>query len=250
MAAGGGSGWRSVALRALAIVAVLAALAGVAIAAFLFAFQAERRSTEVRVPELIGLTRDEAERRAAEAGLVVEVVEERHDPTQSSGRVLAQEPEGGSSVRRGRSVDLVMSLGGEVLTVPDLVGRVERTVTAELSRAGFALGHLSRVYARGAPAGTILAQVPAAGSPAVAGVRVHRLVSAGPPPARWVMPDLTGLPRAQVETWLAASGFRLAPVRRVPSELPAGTVVGQSPLAGHPVLSRGVVEISVSQGGS
>ena len=235
-------------LRATVVVAALAAVAGaVALATFWLSFNAQRRASEVQVPELRGFSQSEAEVRAGRAGLVMEVVEERHDPATSRGQVLGQEPAPGSAVRRGRKVRVVLSLGGEVLKVPDLVGDGARTVAVRLEQEGFALGDEARAWSRSMPAGTVLAQVPSPGSPGVPGTRVHRLVSAGPPPARWVMPDLTGLARERAEAWIASSGFRLAPIVYVSGSTP-GTVVGQLPLPGHPVTSRGVVQLTVAGG--
>ena len=236
-------------LRAAGVLAALGLVAGgVALATFWFSFNAQRRASEVQVPELRGLSRSEAEARATRAGLVVEVVEERHDPATSRGQVLGQEPAPRSAVRRGRKVRVVLSLGGEVLKVPDLVGAGSRTVAVRLEQEGFALGDEARTWSRTVPPGTVLAQVPAPGSPGVPGTRVFRLVSAGPPPTRWVMPDLTGLARERAEAWIASSGFRLAPVVYVPGSDTPGAVLGQLPLPGHPVASRGVVQLTV--GGS
>jgi beta-lactam-binding protein with PASTA domain len=238
-------------MRAGALAAAVAVVAGGAgLAAFWWSFQLERRGNEVRVPELRGADTSEADARARRVGLEIELVEERHDPGTSRGQVLAQEPPAGASVRRGRKVRVVVSLGGEVLTVPNLVGSGARSVALRLEQEGFALGDEARVWSRSVAAGTVLAQSPPAGSPGVPGARVHRLVSSGPPPTRWVMPDLTGLARERAESWIASSGFRLAPVRRVPAGQPPGTVVGQLPLAGHPVASRGVVQLTVASGGS
>jgi beta-lactam-binding protein with PASTA domain len=64
----------------------------------------------------------------------------------------------------------------------------------------------------------------------------------------WVMPDLSGLTRLQAERWISNAGFRQGAVRRVRiGGRPAGTVVGQLPLAGYPVRSSDVVELSVAR---
>ena len=236
-------------MRAGVIAAALAAVAGaVALGTFWLSFNAQRRASQVQVPELRGLTQSEAETRAGRSALVIEVVEERHDPATSRGQVLGQEPSAGSAVRRGRKVRVVLSLGGEVLRVPNLVGSGARSVVVRLEQEDFALGDEARTWSRAVPAGTVLAQVPAPGSPGVPGTRVHRLVSSGPPPTRWVMPDLTGLPRARAESWIGSSGFRLAPVRYVAGSDTPGMVVGQLPLPGHPVNSRAVVQLTVAGG--
>jgi serine/threonine-protein kinase len=217
-------------------------------ASFYFAMRVEMRSTEVEVPALEGLDLDAAHRLVAPLELVLQVNDQRHDPAVPSGHVLQQMPPSGSSVRRGRKIKLVLSLGGKVLEVPDLIGHAARAVTIELRQEGFQPGEEARVHDNTAGAGTIIGQVPPARTPAVPATRVHRLVSDGPRPPVWVMPDLAGLSRRAAERWIASAGFRRGAVRQVSiGGRPAGTVVGQLPLAGYPVRSKEVVELTVAR---
>lgn len=240
-------------IRRVAGIALWTAAAG-ALALLVFAFsfylamRVEMRSTEVQVPDLEGLDLDAAHRLVSPLELVLQVNDQRHDPAVASGHVLQQMPPPGSSVRRGRKIKLVLSLGGKVLEVPDLIGHAARAVTIELRQEGFQPGEEARVYDGSAAAGTIIAQVPPPLTPAVPATRVHRLVSAGPRPAVWLMPDLQGLSRREAERRIAAAGFRRGTVRRVrTSGRPADTVVGQLPLAGYPVRSSDVVELTVAR---
>ena len=215
---------------------------------FYLAMKMEMRSTEVVVPDLRGLSIEDASKAVDPLSLVLDVVDQRNDPAVGSGKILQQQPAGGSLVRRGRKLKLVMSLGGKILTVPNLQGKANRAVAIELRRDGFGTGDEARVYSRDVPAGKIVAQVPPPGSPGVPNTRVHRLVSSGPPAPAWVMPDLTGLPRGTAERWIEASGFRRSPVRRVASRGHApGTVIGQLPLAGYPIHSNDIVELTVAR---
>ncbi len=244
-AGGGARGWGEVLLWLLGGGALVLTVFGLT---FYMAMKVEMRSTEVMVPELTGLSMEEANAKASPLGLVLQVADRRHDPRVASGRVLQQQPAGGSRVREGRKLKLVLSLGGRVLTVPDLVGEADRAVEIRLRQDGFAPGDHARVGSRDAPSGSILAQVPPPGSPGVPNTRVHRLVSSGPPDLAWVMPDLIGRPRDQVERWLEATRFRRGPVRtiRAPGE-PPGTVVGQLPLAGYPIRRNDIVELTVAR---
>lgn len=215
---------------------------------FYLAMRVEMRSTEVHVPDLTGLTLQAASESVEPLELVLDVVEQRHDPAVSSGRVLQQVPPANASVRRGRKIKLILSLGGRVLEVPDLIGQAARTVAIELRQKGFIPGDESRVHAFGAPSGRVIAQVPPPGSPTVPNARVHRLVSNGDPTAAWVMPDLGGLGRPAAERWLSRAGFRRGAVRQVRmSGRAPGTVVGQLPLAGYPVRPNDVVELTVAR---
>jgi serine/threonine-protein kinase len=200
------------------------------------------------VPKLIGLSGDEAADRAKELDLVLDIVQKRHDPEIQSGHILHQDPPPGTAVMRGRKIRLVLSLGGEVLRVPLLLRRAERAAGIELTRGRLAPGEAAEAHLRDFAAGTIAAQVPQAGSPAVPGTRVYRLVSRGPEPARWVMPDLSGRPVRLVETWLGACGLRMGAVRRVEGGgRPPGTVLGQLPRAGYPVGAKDVVDLTVAR---
>lgn len=237
-------------LRTVALwVALSAVLGGIVFgASFWIAVRSVARSNQVQVPDLSGLDLEAARSEVEPAGLVVQVVDERHDPAVPSGRIIEQEPLPGSSVRRGRKVKLVLSRGGRVLTVPDLVGRPIRTVDIDLRQEGFVPGELARAPSYRAPAGTVLGQVPAPDTPAVPQARIHRLVSEGAPVATWVMPDLSGLARTDAERWISISGLRRGAVRRVRMERRApDTVVGQMPLAGYPLRSRDVVDLTVAQ---
>ncbi len=215
---------------------------------FLVALRIGRASNQVQVPDVVGKSWDDAVKLAETSDLVIEVAEQRHDEVVPSGHVLQQDPPAGASVRRGRKVRAILSLGGEVIKVPLVVGQASRKAEAEIRQDGLVPGDEAVAPARDAAAGTVVAQVPPPGTPAGPGARVYTLVSSGPEPARWVMPDLTGRTERDVEEWIDACGFRRGAVRRTDTSAePSGVVVGQLPLSGYPIQARDVVELTVSR---
>lgn len=221
-------------------------------AAFIFSFymamKSEMRSTEVKVPDLATMSMEEASKITDPMDLRLEVADHRHDLKVASGKILQQDPVAGASVRRGRRVKLVMSLGGRVLEVPDLTGKASRAVEFELLRDGYTPGDQARAHSREEPAGRVVAQAPLSESPAVPGTRVHRLVSAGPREPVYVMPDLIGLSGTAAQRWVRSYGFRVGPVREIRAgKERKGQVVGQSPPSGYPVPSKQIVELSVAR---
>lgn len=230
-----------------AAVAAAVLFAAIAAVSFQVALRWHRRTTTVAVPDLKSLGRAAAERAASAAGLGFEVSGERYDPSVPAGSVLQQGPPPGALVRRHRKVRVVLSLGQQVFAVPDVTGRPAREAEARIRQEGLESGEEARVPSWAAPEGMVLAQWPPAGSPAVAGSRVHRLVSEGPEPQRWIMPDLTGRTLSAAARWIETSGFRRGAVRRVASGAAApGVVVGQWPLAGYPVRPRAAIELTVA----
>jgi eukaryotic-like serine/threonine-protein kinase len=217
------------------------------VASFYAAMRFEMRSTQVGVPDLSGLTVEQARARVEATGLLLQVADQRHDRSVPSGGIIEQMPAAGAAVRRGRKVRLVLSLGDQVLKVPELIGHPAREVEIELTRDGFARGDEAHVPSYRVPAGRVLAQVPPPGTTAVPLSRVHCLVSDGPRTPRWVMPDLTGLGRQEAEHWIATGGFRRGTVRRVAGgRHPLGTVVAQTPLAGYPIRLKDIVDLAVA----
>lgn len=215
---------------------------------FCIALKADRRSNVLEVPDWTGRARDDAAADALRLGLVFEVGDQRHDAAVAADHVLAQEPAAGTKVRRGRTIRVAVSLGGETITVPDLTGQLSRQAEMEIRRQGLNPGQEARIHHAAIPAGQVIDQFPRAGTLTVSGEGVDRLVSDGPRPARWVMPDLAGRPLRVAQEWINLCGFRNGAVRRVRSDgRPPGTVVGQSPLAGRPVERRDVVELTIAE---
>jgi serine/threonine-protein kinase len=236
-----------IASRIAVVVAGAVVVLVVGTLSFELALRWQRRTMTVGVPNLAGLRRAEAEQVAARAGLRFEVAGERYDPSVPAGSVLVQTPTAGALVRRDRKVRVVLSLGQQALRVPDVTGMPAREAAVRIEREGLELGDEAHVRSWSAPEGVVLAQSPPPGSPAVSPTRVHRIVSLGPDPPRFVMPDLTGLTLGTATRWIEAMGFRRGPVRRVPSEAAApNAIVGQWPLAGYPVRPRAVIELAVS----
>lgn len=234
--------------RTLGVLGGLALCGFVFLVAFYWSWQSSRRADEVRVPEVAGLTAEDAGARLEEAGLVWEILDERSHPEIPSGHVLEQRPSPGLSVRPGRKVRLVVSLGSVVLTVPDIRGKADRAIQIELQREGFRLGDHAAVHDARLSEGRVLAQWPPNNRPAVPNERLHRLVSLGPRVRTYVMPDLRRRPESVVKSWIRSSGLRVGAVRlRSGTGEPRGTVIGQSPLPGHPVRDRDAVQLTVAR---
>jgi serine/threonine-protein kinase len=239
--------WKRASRAALWIIGGGAVVGAVGLASFCVALRSDRRSNLVEVPDWIGRGREEALAQAKASGLVMEVAEMRHDPGLAVDRIVQQEPAPGTQVRHGRTIRVVVSLGGETLTVPSVTGQPTRQAELELRRQGLTPGWEARVHDNLVPAGQVIDQAPAGGTLSVSGERVHRLVSDGPRASRWVMPDLAGRTLQDAQEWITLCGFRGGAVRRVPADgRRSGTIVGQLPLSGYPVARRDIVELTVA----
>jgi len=239
--------WKRTGRALLWIVGGGALVGTVGLASFCVALRSDRRSNLVEVPDWIGHGREEVLAQAQTLGLGFEVSELRHDLGVAVDRIVQQEPAAGTQVRHGRTIRVVVSLGGETLTVPSVIGQPARQAELELRRFGLTPGWEAHIHDDSAPVSQVIDEAPVAGTLSVSGDRVHRLVSDGPRAPRFVMPDLEGKTLRDVQEWITLCGFRSRAVRRVPAEgRRSGTIVGQLPLSGYPVARRDVVELTVA----
>jgi beta-lactam-binding protein with PASTA domain len=262
---------------------VLGALAMI-IVALVSAFIAMRlaiHGREVKVPDLTGLTLLDASKQIRSHGLILNLENRFYSPNTPPGHVLAQSPAPGVTVRREWTVRVTESLGPQRVAIPDLIGQSERTASINIRRLGLELGTVSHVAAPGDP-GVVIAQTP---NPNAAGVdrpRVSLLLSEpeeAESPDAYVMPSLAGLTLSAAVRAATAAGLHIvsaeelnqpaptsdtataaaptapatsappaaspAPARTVPAGA-GGTVVAQTPLAGHRVLKGDPVHITLS----
>ena len=81
---------------------------------------------EVEMPNVVGLSREEAQKEIEEAGLQFEVSSEEYNKDVPEGYVISQDPsymENYNNVKKGSTVSVVISKGQEKATVPNVEGK-------------------------------------------------------------------------------------------------------------------------------
>lgn len=236
--------------RRIAVVLLsLAALFGVgylAAAEWLFpASSAAESSQLVEVPELVGLTSEEAREVLGDADLEYRMGSEVPHRRAPEGAVLAQSPLPGQFARPGAPVSVTVSLGPDRRVVPDLRGLSDRQGVIVLERLGFGT---SRDSANSAvERGRVVGTRPGSGTELTLPADVTVVVSRGPDVVE--VPDLAGLHVDDVESRLAAAGLVLGEVQYDPEARAApGRVVGQAPAPGFAL--RGGARVSVRVAGT
>jgi len=263
---------------------VLGALA-MLVVALLSAFITMRlaiHGREVKVPNLTGLTLSEASQQTRSLGLILHLENRFYSPNTPPGHVLAQSPAPGVTVRRQWAVRVTESLGAQQVAIPDVLGQSERTASINIRRLGLELGAVAHIAAPGEP-GVVIAQTPAPNAAGVDRPRVSLLLSEpqeAESPQAFLMPSLAGLTLAGAAARASAAGLHIvsaedlntptpatattqisnsAPGSPPPTPSPAtsaappttqaisiGTVVAQTPPAGHRVVKGDPVRITLT----
>ncbi|REE03371.1 Stk1 family PASTA domain-containing Ser/Thr kinase [Citricoccus muralis] len=130
----------------------------------------------VAVPDLSGMTVEEATSELEAAGLQLEVSGSEHSASVEAGRIITQDPAEGD-VLPGSTVTAVQSLGPRMIEVPDVTGQPQGEARRQLEEAGFEVEEteiLGDFF--GSREGRVRNQSPESGAEAAEGSTVRILI--------------------------------------------------------------------------
>lgn len=217
-----------------------------------FSFSLFVRSGVTTVPDLVGWPEAEVDGRLTDQGLRVRrsYDSDRFDEEIPAGHVLEQSPNSGSLMKRGAAVEVVISLGPERLTVPDVEGKTLQAAQVTLTSAGLGIGRIVNVYSYGVHPGIVVEQSPSAESGVGRGATVALFLSAASRADSYVMPDLAYRDLEAVRHFFERRGFRLGSIKFEPYEgFSPGVILRQYPLPGHLLGRQDVISLVVTTNG-
>jgi len=167
-------------------VSALLALAILALAAYLV-FRLVSGATvpptsQVSVPNFVGMTFEQAQAAAGDARL--QVARSAFEPSdQAEGTVLSQDPPEGTPVDPESTVKLTLAVGSQTVEVPDLRGKTESVALNLIAAANLTVGTRAEEFDAFIPAGSVVSQDPGVGQLVSPRLPVNYVVSKGPEPS-------------------------------------------------------------------
>jgi len=230
------------------IALMLFILASVAFLSALVAIRFTIQGREVAVPDVVGKKAIEAQQILQGRGIGIRIEDHIYNPLPAD-EVIRQSPPAGMKVKVGQYAHVVISLGPQKATIPLLEERSLRAAKIELLRTGMQIGEISSLYLPGtSPEDTVLRQDPAPGKSDVTSPHVNLLVSRGPRPEAYMMPELAGLTLAEAEARMSAAGLKLGKLTFSPTAVgPHGIVLIQPVPRGSRVESGTPIDLQLSQ---
>lgn len=232
--------------KTIASIAVIGALfvAGVLLFNFVLMPLLIHQRGAVIVPGLVGTSRPHAREMLSRSGLRMRVSREEYTTEAPAGYVIGQSPRADESVKEGRTIEVVLSLGARTQRVPDIRGMSLRQARGALAHANLTLGAVARVASTGPPREEVVAFSPDATNEVVEGTAINVVILVGGRRPRFAMPDLSGQDLLFIRDKLRDLGFRVAAVRyeRRSGVFP-NTVVGQKPKAGAIIRQGDSIEL-------
>ena len=206
---------------------------------------------EVEVPVITGKQLAKANELLNEAGLHLSIQESRHSTKHPENVIISQDPNGGRRVRKDRHILAVVSLGPELVDVPELKGKTLREARILLSNSRLRLGKITFKEEKIGEPEQILQQRPAGGEKVAKGRTVDLQVQKGSSSATTKMPNWEGTHIYRANDLVTAAHLQLGSVVWVFSDfIPKGEVVSQNPSKGQQVGYHSEVELQVSAGRS
>ncbi len=132
------------------------------------------------VPDVLLMPETEAFAAVEEAGLTIGDVVSEHDATVAMGLVLDQDPEGGALLDEVLPVDLWISLGPAMVTVPDVIGLPQTEAEAVIVGTDLTVGAVTTEHSDTVPEGSVIDQSPSGGTSVLPQTAVDLVVSLGP----------------------------------------------------------------------
>ena len=238
-------------IRFFQFVILTLGLAFVALTSAIVTMRFAIHGAEVKVPDLHGLTSQEALARAAELGVEMSIDNRFYSAEIPAGRILSQSPAPGTVVRREWHLRAIESLGPQTIAIPNLVGMPQRAATIQIRRLNLELGAVAEMPSDSTPPGTVIAQDPSAGAAGVERPSVAMLISDNTPPpaAGFVMPDVTGRSYSAAVSIFTHAGLKVAPpveTSAAASQALPETVINQTPEAGSRVDPATTIQLTVA----
>jgi serine/threonine-protein kinase len=204
---------------------------------------------EVIVPDITGKTLDQALTILGRKNLSLLKVAKKYDTKVPAGSIISQSPPPGLSVRGGRTVEAVVSSGGQVVFIPEIKGKSLRQAELLLRQASLVMGEQERTYSDTVKRDYIVSQDPESGRIVEKNSYVNVVVSRGPMEVEKIkkMVNLLGRNINKVEVILGELSLEIADVSTVVNDdLKEGTIVSQYPPPGTIVDENTKVNLIIS----
>ena len=203
----------------------------------------------VKVPDLRGMTEEEARKELEGTDLGMKVENERQPSNQyEEGEIMSQDPAEDTEVAKNSTITVVISSGEEakMVKVPNIVDRTEEEAEKSLQAAKLTVVHGEAKFSDEIDAGRVISSDPEAGTEVEEGTEVTIVISLGKDQAK--VPELRNKSASEAEAALKDAGLSGSASEEYSDSVEAGLVISQSIDAGEKVDKGTTVSYVVSKG--
>lgn len=193
------------------------------------------------MPSVVGMNLDQARTAIEGAALAVGQVSEDHSESVPQGIIATVSQAKGAQLRRGASINLVVSKGPQPIAIGDQTGKKADRARSKLQEAGFTVKVVEQ-NSDDVDKGEVISQTPNGGD-GKRGDSITLTVSKGPVMVR--VPQVGGKHEAEATAALSAAGFKTQVMHATPDWLREDKVKAAAPLEGQKSKQGSTVTIWV-----
>jgi eukaryotic-like serine/threonine-protein kinase len=203
---------------------------------------------EITVPNIEGKNLTEANDLLKKFNLVLKVDEKQYKESIPRDEIIRQVPPPGRTVRKGREIKAVVSLGPELVAVPDLTGLSIREAYMTLTNKRLLMGEMKTSKEKKEEPEQVLDQSPKAGDKVKKGTAVSITVNKGVA-SRSSAPRWEGKKLDELRDLTRDNDFTIGRIRWVYHDyIPKGEVIRQNPQPGQLANKETPINLDVSAG--
>ena len=202
---------------------------------------------DVIMPNLVGLSKEEAKQKVEELKLLYEVSEEVYDTTVEEGKIISQEPafQNNYKLKEKTTMKVVVSLGQKIVSVPKVTGMQEDEAKDTIQKADLKVA-IEEEFSKKIESGYVISQDVPESTEVGAGSTVTIKISKGVETS--VVPNVVGKTEAEAVQAIKDAKLTLAATKYSEDTTKEdGTVLEQNLEAGETVEKDSNITITVNK---
>lgn len=169
-----------------------------------------KNNSDIVVPNIVGLNKDEAKKRVEELGLKF-LIDKEEESDKPKDTVLESSPKEGEKVKRGDEIKVVISKENkESIEVKNFVGLKFSEVKPMIKSLKLKIGNVREEFSNSVPSGIVISHNPEASTKVEEGTEIDFVISRGPEEKKVTVPNLAGKNINDASNILSSLGLKLS----------------------------------------
>ena len=207
------------------------------------------KSSEIIVPDFVGMPIEEAEKKAGDLDLKLVIKDRVESDEFEEGEIVKQSQDPNTKVKKGYSIDVTISDGGKLIKVPSFINKTLDEAIKEIEDLGLEVGENKYEYSDTFPSETIMEQRPNPYTDLAKGDKVMLVISKGEEIKTVTMPRVIGQNISQAREKILSSGLSIGSVKEeYNKDYPKDVVYFQSYNEGRELQRDTSIDLYISKG--
>ncbi|MGM0378282.1 MAG: Stk1 family PASTA domain-containing Ser/Thr kinase [Bacillota bacterium] len=229
----------------IAVIAALVFTVGIFSVFFVDDFLDSFKNNIVKVPEVVGMSKDQGVSTLKDKNLNIEIVDSKYSNKYSKGTIVEQSVEPGEEVKEEFIIELSISKGTEKVEVPNVLNKKFLNGKITLENSDLVIGSIDYEYSQ-LPRDTIIDTNPNPDSQVAIGSKINLIVSNGPELKKVIVPSLVGLTLNEAKERLGKINLSLKNISYESNEdIPKDEIIKQTPKSGKEVDEGSTIDIVI-----